>query len=177
MHRLFVAIRPPDRIRDLLLAAMGGISGARWQSDEQLHLTLRFIGEVDRHRAGDVHAALGTIHQPAFELAINGLGTFDRRGRPETVWAGVAPNEPVRLLHNKVDQAVARVGIEPDQRAYLPHITLARLKRSSGSVGGLLEEAGGLTSPPFAVESFGLFESQLTPDGAVYTQIERYSLD
>lgn len=177
MHRLFVAIRPPDRIRDLLLAAMGGISGARWQTDEQLHLTLRFIGEVDRHRAGDVHAALGAIHQPAFELAINGLGTFERRGRPETVWAGVAPSEPVRVLHNKVDQAVARVGIEPDQRAFLPHITLARLKRSSGSVGGLLEGAGGLTSPPFAVDSFGLFESQLTPDGAVYTQIERYSLD
>lgn len=177
MHRLFVAIRPPDRIRDLLLAAMGGISGARWQSDEQLHLTLRFIGEVDRHRAGDVHAALGAIHQPAFELAINGLGTFERRGRPETVWAGVAPSEPVRVLHNKVDQAVARVGIEPDQRAFLPHITLARLKRSSGSVGGLLEEAGGLASPPFTVDSFGLFESQLTPDGAVYTQIEHYSLD
>jgi 2'-5' RNA ligase len=177
MHRLFVAIRPPDRIRDLLLAAMGGISGARWQSDEQLHLTLRFIGEVDRHRAGDVHAALGAVHHPVFQLAINGLGTFDRRGRPETVWAGVAPHEPVKALHNKVDQAVARVGVPPDQRAYFPHITLARLKRSSGSVGGLLEEAGGLKSPPFTVDGFGLFESQLTPEGAAYTQIERYALD
>lgn len=177
MHRLFVAIRPPDRIRDLLLAAMGGISGARWQSDEQLHLTLRFIGEVDRHRAGDIHAALGAIHHPRFQLAINRLGTFDRRGRPETVWAGVAPHEPVRALHNKVDQTVARVGVEPDQRAFLPHITLARLKRSSGSVGGLLEEAGGLTSPPFTVDSFGLFESQLTPEGAVYSEIELYPLD
>jgi len=61
MHRLFVAIRPPDRIRDLLLGAMGGISGARWQQDEQLHLTLRFLGEVDRHQARDVHAALGRV--------------------------------------------------------------------------------------------------------------------
>jgi len=177
MHRLFVAIRPPDRIRDLLLAAMGGISGARWQNDEQLHLTLRFIGEVDRHRAGDVHAALGAVHHPMFQLAINRLGTFDRRGRPDTVWAGVAPHEPVKALHNKVDQAVARVGVARDQRAYIPHITLARLKRSSGSVGGLLEEAGGLESPPFTVDSFGLFESQLTPEGAAYTQIERYPLD
>jgi len=55
MHRLFVAIRPPAAIRAILLGAMGGISGARWQSEDQLHLTLRFIGEVDRHRAGEDH--------------------------------------------------------------------------------------------------------------------------
>ena len=59
---------------------------------------------------------------------------FDRRGMPETVWAGVTPHEPLKTLHKKVDQAIARVGVEPDQRAYLPHITLARLKRSSGPV-------------------------------------------
>jgi 2'-5' RNA ligase len=177
MHRLFVAIRPPEPIRALLLAAMGGISGARWQNDEQIHLTLRFIGEVDRHRAGDVHAALGSIHHPRFEIALSGLGMFDRRGQPETVWAGVAPHEKLRTLHKKVDQAIARVGIEPDQRAYIPHITLARLKRSSGSVRNLLEHSGGLTSPIFSVDRFTLFESKLTPEGAVYSAIEHYLLD
>ena len=177
MHRLFVAIRPPDRVRQLLLGAMGGISDARWQSEDQIHLTLRFIGEVDRHRAGDVHAALGAIHHPRFEIAVNGLGTFDRRGQPETVWAGVAPHEPLKALHKKVDQAIARVGVEPEQRAYLPHITLARLKRSSGSVRGLMEEAGGLRSEPFQVDRFALFESKLTPEGAAYTIVETYPLD
>ena len=108
---------------------MGGISGARWQSDDQLHLTLRFIGEVDRHLAGDIHAALGAIHQAAFEIALNGIGAFDRRGWPDAVWAGVLPHEPLKALHKKVDAALARVGVEPEQRAYLPHITLARLKR------------------------------------------------
>ena len=177
MHRLFVAIRPPDRVRQLLLGAMGGISDARWQRDDQLHLTLRFIGEVDRHRAGDVHAALGAIHHPRFAIAVNGLGTFDRRGQPETVWAGVAPPEPLKALHKKVDQAIARVGVEPEQRAYLPHITLARLKRSSRSVRGLIEEAGGLRSEPFQVDRFSLYESKLTPEGAVYTIVETYALD
>ena len=177
MHRLFVAIRPPDRIRALLIGAMGGISGARWQSDDQIHLTLRFIGEVDRHRAGDIHAALGAIHHPRFEIAVNGLGTFDRRGQPETVWAGITPHEPLKTLHNKVDQAIARVGIEPDQRAYLPHITLARLKRSSGPVRNLLEQSGGLRSDPFRVDQFALYESKLTPEGAAYTVVETYSLD
>jgi RNA 2',3'-cyclic 3'-phosphodiesterase len=177
MHRLFVAIRPPAPIRNLLIAAMGGVSGARWQSDDQLHLSLRFIGEVDRHCAGDVLAALGAIHHPRFEVAVSGIGTFDRRGQPETVWAGVTPHEPLKTLHKKVDQAMTRVGVPPDQRAYLPHITLARLKRSSGPVRNLLEQSGGLKSEPFLVDRFALYESQLTPEGAVYTVVEAYSLD
>ena len=176
MHRLFVAIRPPAAIRAILLGAMGGVSGARWQSEDQLHLTLRFIGEVDRHRAGDVHAALGAIHHAPFEIALNGIGAFDRRGWPDAVWAGVAPHEPLKALHKKVDAALRRVGVAPDQRAFLPHVTLARLKRSSGPVGNLLEQSGGLASPPFAVDHFALFESTLTPDGAVYTIVERYPL-
>ncbi len=176
MHRLFVAIRPPLPIRDLLRAAMGGISGARWQNDDQIHLTLRFVGEVDRHRAGDIHAALGAIHHPPFEIALNGIGSFDRRGLPGAVWAGVTPHEPLHALHKKVDSALSRVGVAPDQRVFLPHIVLARLKRSSGPVGNLLEEAGGLGSPPFSIDHFALFESDLTPDGAVYSMIERYTL-
>jgi 2'-5' RNA ligase len=176
MHRLFVAIRPPAAVRAILLGAMGGISGARWQSDDQLHLTLRFIGEVDRHRAGDIHAALGAIHQAPFEIALSGIGAFERRGQAESVWAGVAPHEPLKSLHKKVDAALARVGVPPDERAYLPHITLARLKRASGHVGNLLEQSGGLSSPLFTVADFALFESTLTPDGAVYAIVERYPL-
>ncbi|HYJ52512.1 MAG TPA: RNA 2',3'-cyclic phosphodiesterase [Allosphingosinicella sp.] len=176
MHRLFVAIRPPAAIRATLLGAMGGISGARWQSEDQLHLTLRFIGEVDRHRAGDIHAALGAIHQAPFEIALSGIGTFERRGAADAVWAGVAPHGPLKSLHKKVDAALARVGVPPDERAYLPHITLARLKRSSGPVGNLLEQSGGLSSPLFPVADFALFESTLTPDGAVYSIVERYKL-
>lgn len=177
MHRLFVAIRPPGPIRDLLVGLMGGVRGARWQSGEQLHLTLRFIGEVDRHVAQDVHAALGSIHHPRFEVAINGLQSFDRRGEAISLWAGVIPHGPLKALHKKVDQACLKAGVPPDHRAYLPHITIARLGRSAGTVTGLLESAGGVASRPFAVEGFCLFESQLTPDGPIYSIVERYPLD
>lgn len=177
MHRLFVAIRPPRPVREQLLQVMGGVRGARWQSDDQLHLTLRFIGEVDRHLAEDLHAALGAIHHPRFEIALSGIGSFERRGQPETLWAGVTPHEPLKALHNKVDQAAVRAAIAPDQRAYLPHITLARLNRAAGSIAGLLEQSGGLSSAPFPVDSFGLYESELTPEGAVYSIVERYRLD
>ena len=176
MPRLFAAIRPPEPIRTALEAAMGGIAGARWQSDGQLHLTLRFIGEVDRHVARDVHAALGAVHHPRFEVAVSGLGTFDRRGRPETIWAGLSPHEPLKALHNKVDQALARVGLEPECRAFLPHITLARLNRSAGPVHDYLARSAGLVTPPFTVTAFALFESRLIPDGAIYSVLEEYPL-
>lgn len=176
MHRLFVAVRPPRSIRERLLALMGGVSGARWQSDDQLHITLRFIGEVDRHSGQDVAAALGSIHHPGFEIAVNGIGTFERRGQPEILWAGLSPQEPLRALHNKVDQACARAGLAPERRAYHPHITLARLKSSSGPVAGILETHGSATSPAFAVNHFALFESTLTPEGSLYTLVERYAL-
>ena len=176
MHRLFVAVRPPVAIRSLLLAAMGGVSGARWQSDDQLHVTLRFIGEVDRHQASDIHAALGAVHQASFEIAVSGLGTFDRRGQPEVIWAGLAPHAPLAALHKKIDQALTRVGVEPDRRAFHPHVTLARLKRTSGPVDNLIGGAGGLSSPPFLIDALALYESRLTPEGAVYSAIERYPL-
>lgn len=177
MHRLFVAIRPPRPVREQLLGLMGGVGGARWQTDAQLHVTLRFIGEVDRHMAEDAAAALASVRHPQFEVALSGIGTFERRGQPEVIWAGLTPQDALKALHNKVDQACVRAGLEPERRAYHPHITLARMKRgSSGPLGGLLESAGGVTSAPFRVESFDLFESQLTPSGAVYSIVQRFPL-
>lgn len=175
MPRLFVAVRPPRPIRDLLRAAMGGVAGARWQTDDQLHLTLRFLGEVDRHAAADVHAALAAIHHPRFDIALDGFGTFDRRGIVNALWAGVTPHAPLKTLHNKIDQACARAGIRPDERAFTPHITLARLNRASGPVAGFAEAAP-LTSEPFTVDDFALYESELTPAGSIYSIVERYSL-
>jgi RNA 2',3'-cyclic 3'-phosphodiesterase len=176
MHRLFVAIRLPPAVRARLLDLMGGVAGARWQDEDQLHLTLRFIGEVDRHGALDVDAALSGVHHPSFPIALNGLGAFDRRGEPVTLWAGVAPQEPLRALHKKVDQALFRVGVEPDRRAYAPHVTIARLPRGAGPVQSVLEQSGGITSPPFTVDQFWLYESRFTPDGPLYEVVERYRL-
>ena len=173
--RLFVAIRPSRLVRERLLAIMGGVSGARWQTDDQLHLTLRFIGEADRHLATDIAAALAGVGQPSFEIQLSGLGWFESRGRPDTIWAGVTPQGQLKALHNKIERALDRVGVAPDSRAFVPHITLARLKPSSGPLGGLLEQ-GALASPPFVVDSFGLYESDLTPGGAVHSLVERYGL-
>lgn len=176
MHRLFVAIRPPEFVRSALLDLMEGVRGARWTDEDQLHLTLRFIGEVARHAADDVHAALGFVQQPPFEIALNGLGAFDRRGGATVLWAGLAPQEPLKTLHKKVDQAIVRTGLAPERRAYHPHITLARLDRGADPIQPLLESRGGMVGEPFGVEEFRLYESHLTAAGATHSLVERYSL-
>ncbi len=177
VHRLFVAIRPPRMLRETLLAAMGGIPNARWQTNEQLHLTVRFIGEVDRPRAEDIAAALATVHQPRFEIALNGVGQFERNGRIEALWAGVAPHQPLAVLHRKVDQALIRLGLAPEARAYLPHITLARFSRRNAPSVPLDYAWPGLASPLVPIGDFLLYESDLGGEGASYSVVARYLLD
>ncbi|WP_426165450.1 RNA 2',3'-cyclic phosphodiesterase [Sandarakinorhabdus sp. DWP1-3-1] len=172
MIRLFVALELPPPVRDRLLGAMGGVSGARWQTDAQLHLTLRFIGEVDRHQARDIAAALGSVHVVPFKLALGDIGTFDRRGRIDTLWVGVTPQAEVAALARRVDQALVRVGVSPETRAFVPHITVARFGRDAGPMGGfpLLP----LPVAPFDVTGFALWESRMGRDGSEYSVVDRY---
>lgn len=176
-HRLFVALRPPRPVRDIMLAAMHGISGARWQNDEQLHLTLRFIGEVDHHMAEDIAAALGALYALAVIARIAGVGLFERQGRPHMIWAGVEPHEPLAALHRKVDQLLARVGVAPETRAFTPHVTLARLNRGSGPVAPFLALNSGLAGPAFEFGHVTLYESELGHGGSRYHPVARYPLD
>ena len=176
MIRLFVGLRPPASIRAPLLALMGGIPGARWQDDGQLHITLRFIGEVDERAAEDAALALSAVRWPPLEIGLEGVGTFDSRGRINAVWAGIRPREALAGLHRKIDQALVRAGQPPERRAYLPHITLARMNAPAEAAERFVEAHAGLASPPFMLDHFYLFESHLGHDGARYEPVERYGL-
>jgi 2'-5' RNA ligase len=176
MHRLFVAIRPPEDIRDLLIDAMDDSPNFRWQDEEQLHLTLGFIGEVDRPVADDLVGALGGVRAGSFSARINGVGSFERRGSG-ALWAGVEPKEPLAALAAKVEQVCQSVGLEPERRAYHPHITLARWKgRRTREVQSFLERKRSLISEPFEVAGFILFESRLSRHGAHYEEVATYPL-
>ena len=176
MHRLFVALRPPPQMREALLGLTADMAGARWQDDDLLHLTLRFIGEVDRHVAEDVAAALGSVSHPPFDLRVDGIGYFDRRGRIDNIWAGVAPHQAVRSLHAAVTVALSRAGIPPEQRAFVPHITLARFTRGPAPSDGL--PMAHLWPAPIEArfDHFLLYESVLGASGPVYSAIARYRL-
>lgn len=176
MHRLFVAIRPPEDIRDLLVDAMDDSPELRWVGDEQLHLTLRFIGEVERPLANDLAAALGRVRFDAFELRLAGVGRFDQR-RGGALWAGVEPKPPVTALAAKVERICQEVGLDPERRAFHPHITIARWKgRSSRAADAFVERTRGLSSAVFEVDRFILFESRLSRHGPHYEEVATYPL-
>ncbi|HET9810356.1 MAG TPA: RNA 2',3'-cyclic phosphodiesterase [Sphingomicrobium sp.] len=176
MHRLFVAIRPPEPVRDRLIDAMDDSPSLRWVGDEQIHLTLRFIGEVERPLANDIAHELKRIRYPRFDLAIAGVGRFDRRNGG-ALWAGVEPRKPVAELAAKVDRACVNAGLEPERRAFHPHITLARWNRHNAEPARDFERRHpDLVTEPFAVDRFILFESRLSRHGAHYVEIASYPL-
>lgn len=176
MHRLFAAIRPPQAIRDLLIDAMDDSPELGWVKDDNLHLTLRFIGEVERPLADDIAAALARIRHPRFALAIAGIGRFDRRNGG-SVWAGVEPKFPVVALAAKIERACVMAGLEPERRAFHPHITIARWNRRSATFGdALIARNTALASEPFAVGAFTLFESHLSRHGAYYEAVATFPL-
>ena len=176
MHRLFVAIRPPEAVIDLLVDAMDDSPELRWVGDEQLHLTLRFIGEVERPTADDLAVALGLLRFAPFELRIQSVGRFDRRNGG-ALWAGVEPKPQVAALAAKVERLCQDVGLAPERRAFHPHITLARWKgRSARAADAFVERARGLSSVPFPVDRFILFESHLSRHGPHYEEVASYRL-
>lgn len=174
--RLFTAISLPDPVAESLLALQAGVPGARWQKREQLHLTLRFIGEVDGRDAAAIDDALATIAAPAFTLELKGVGSFGGKN-PRDLWAGAQPSEPLVHLHRKIESALQRIGLEADGRKFTPHVTLARLKGThNGSVMDFLTDHALYTSGSFAVDSFVLYSSKLTSDGSIYRPEKLYPL-
>ncbi len=175
-HRLFVALRPPPPIRAILLGVMHGSAGLRWQVDDQLHITLRFIGEVDHHQAEDIAAVLGHLHAPALDLRFSGVGQFEKSGRPHTLWAGITPAEAIAALHRKINQLLTDVGIPPDSRAFLPHLTLARGNRNTAPLAPYLSSHAAFSTPIFRCDHVILYESEMGHGGSRYHPVARYPL-
>ena len=176
MHRLFVALRPPLALRSACLHAMGdGPPGWAWQDEEQLHVTLRYIGEVNRPVAEDVASALGSLHASPVSLALSGVGWFDH-GPRGALFARVAPVEPLAALHAKLDRALVRAGLKPEGRAFFPHITLARRRSGAVDPAGWLERRAGLASPVERITSMILYESHIGRHGSSYEAIASYPL-
>lgn len=174
-HRLFVGIRPPPPIRDMLIDRMEALEGARWQDDDQLHVTLRFVGEVDARVAEDLVAALESVTMAPFPLSLAGIGHFERKGRAHTLWAGLGESAALRQLQGRVEAACRRAGLAPETRKFAPHVTIARLNAGTAAIGPWIARNGDLASPPWIVDAFTLFESHLTASGALYEPVRRYS--
>jgi len=175
--RLFVALALPDGVAQSLMLIQGGVPGARWQAREQLHLTLRFIGEVDGREAAMLDDALATIRAPAFDLQLHAVGQFGNK-QPHSLWAAVRRSELLHHLQRKVDNAIRRVGQPQDQHKFTPHVTLARLRHTEpGKVLEWLSHHALYTSADFSVRAFSLYSSKLTSDGSIYQIEQDYPLE
>jgi len=173
MPRLFIAVDLPEAIRKNLASMSFGIPGAKWVAPEQMHLTVRFIGEVDGALFHDIKETLEGISYGPFSLHLKGVGFFPPRGAPRVLWVGLEKSEPLQALKKKIDLALFRVGVEPDNRKFSPHITLARLKNSPvQKIANFLSGNGLFSQEPFQVEDFKLYSSILSSKGA-YHKVER----
>ena len=144
--------------------------GARWADPEQIHLTLRFIGEVDELVFRDVLDSLDDVRSEPFPLVLRGVGHFPPRGEPRVLWVGVEKSAPLFELQRRVERAVARAGVAPDGRKFSPHVTLARLNGSpSRAVGSFIATHSLFASEPVSVREFHLYSSALSSKRAQHS--------
>ena len=175
MVRLFVGLEIPDSMLAALYEARGGVEEAHWQRDDQLHLTLAFIGDVSKNIMREVEDELARVSFDPFDLSLAGVGMFGKPGNPKALWAGVEQEKPLKHLHEKIHQALEPLELDLDYRKYKPHVTLARFRKQAQSrVGDWLSVNEALQTPVETVSHFSLFSSQLTQNGSYYTVESRF---
>ncbi|HEX7391212.1 MAG TPA: RNA 2',3'-cyclic phosphodiesterase [Acidiphilium sp.] len=175
--RLFVALDLPWDIKQTLAGFAINLPGARWVPAQNMHITLRFIGETGRLEAEEIDHALAAIRSPGFPLVLTGAGWFEKAGRVNMLWIGVERNEALLHLQTKIETALRRVGVAAERRRYTPHVTLARMDLPVGPRFAEFVQTHNLyRSPPIETRSITLFSSQLSDDHPAYTAEVEYAL-
>ncbi len=175
--RLFVAIALPEDLRARLSELQQGVPAARWVDPDNLHLTLRFIGEADGVQAQDLDAALTQVRAERFDVTLTGVDCFGRGRKSRALWAGIAPCPELDRLRRKVQQAARAAGFAPERRKFKPHVTLARFKGDPGyRLHDFLACHTAFRATPFTAQEFVLFSSVLAQTGAIYTPEAAYPL-
>lgn len=177
-ERLFVALSMPPPVRDALAALREELPGVAWTRPEQLHLTLRFLGDVPTTQIEAICARLATVQVAPFILPVEGAGAFPPNRPPRVLWVGTGSGHP-RLfqLRQRLDDALLAAGVQLDVRTFHPHATLARCTEEAGpAVLAWLRRRREFVAPPFRVTHFDLYASELQPSGAVHTLKQRFPL-
>ena len=176
MPRLFTALEVPRDAALSLSLLRGGIPGARWIDVENYHLTLRFIGDVDGHLADEIAHGLDRVHRPSFDLLLSGVGAFGSR-KPHAIYAAARPSPELTALQAEIDRICTRAGAPSDQRKFVPHVTLARLRNADdGEVARYLSGRGNFSALPFRVSRFVLMSSRDSVGGGPYVVEQSYPL-
>ena len=176
--RVFVSITPPPEVRRAALEAARALDGGvRWTKQENVHLTLKFLGEVPDEALEGICGALreACSTHAAFDACLRGLGAFPSSRRARVVWAGMDQGaEETSALAASVEAALEPLGFRREGRPYVPHATLGRAK--GRPVGIDLTNSGALDAPVFHVRSAELTKSTLAPGGSIYETVETFAL-
>ncbi len=176
MPRLFTGLEIPRHVAESLAMMRGGLPGARWIDPQNYHLTLRFIGDIDDALARDIAGLLGRVQRQPFELRLDGLTSFGGR-KPRALVAAATAKPPLLELQAEQERLLQRLGLEPEGRKYIPHVTLARLRESSSrQVADYLSARGHFRSASFEVSRFVLFSSRSSVGGGPYVVEAAYPL-
>ncbi len=169
MPRLFSGIEIPEDVRAALADLRQPLPETRWIEPENLHITLRFAGDVTPPVAREFAANLAAISFDPFPLEISGLATFGG-DEPRVLFAAIKPAEALSALARANETAARRAGLKPESRRFVPHITLARLQPGPRiqPIARFLERKGGLRLPPFTVTRFVLYSSKPMTGGGPY---------
>jgi len=181
--RSFVAIELPDAVKEALAQLAERLRPARvpasWVRPEQIHLTLRFLGDVDKQRLEQLSAALRAAYRGTapFTVRVRGTGGFPNIRRPNVIWVSLDPVENgLGGIQQKAELAARAIGLPPEERPFKPHLTLARIKepRAAWPLAAMLEQEAGFDAGEFTVSRVSLFSSQLNPKGALHTRLEEF---
>lgn len=177
--RLFAAADIPDEHKTTLLKAQKAFPGLPWTSAKQIHLTMRFIGEVDVDQFDRVVECLNDVSVPPFSLRPAGTGFFPDAVKPSIFWFGLQASPELLKLKQKVDTALNKsIGLALENRNFIPHITLLRFKTrpSNELVAALSAKFSPIELAEFKVNAFSLYSSQLSSSGAIYVKEAEYKL-
>ena len=176
MPRLFTGIEIPAEIGDRLAFLRGGLPGARWIDRENYHVTLRFVGDIDMDIADEVADTLARISRTGFAISIDGIGSFGSK-KPHAIIARIRPTQALADLQAEHERLMQRIGLPAEQRKFIPHVTLARLRGASErDVADYLSIRGGFVAGPIEVDRFVLFSSRNSVGGGPYVIEEAYPL-
>jgi RNA 2',3'-cyclic 3'-phosphodiesterase len=169
MPRLFTGLEIPPETGFALSLKRGGLTGARWIDPGNYHITLRYIGDIDRRTADEVIGMLERFGAAEpFEITIDHFGVFGGN-KPRALYAGVAPSDALTRLQAAHERALQRLGLPPEGRKFMPHVTLARLRDTPPSeLAAHIAQAGHFAPLRFAVEHFVLYSSRESAGGGPY---------
>jgi 2'-5' RNA ligase len=184
--RLFVALELPGDVRaglvDLIAQQKPLCRAASWARPEGMHVTLKFIGhaiaDADAGKLAATRTALATVKSAApVDIRYRGIGFFPNARRPRVMWCGIEASANLATLAADIERSLEPLGIPGEERAFVPHLTLARFKSPEG-VSALAKKSEDFSGHDFGCAretEFHLFESKLKPGGAEYRKIESYS--